>query len=466
MTEPTAPTPDRPDAGRKPSAEAFRWQAAFGRSTDPVFVLDRRRRLLYVNAAWEALTGIPSAEARLLVCRRLRPGDPDNPLQAVVKEALRPPHEVRQGATARMRRLLPGRRWWDVEFFPLRQQGEAAAVLILGRITAVAGVESAAAAPLPERLVALREQAARRYGPELLEGATPALRRLAEQVRLAQQTTAPVLLVGEPGVGKRTVARLIHYGGPSRERPLAVLDCARLPAGALADVLFGAGRTALGAIYLHEPSHLPRDLQLRVAELLRGGSEGAATPRFLAGCGADAAEEVRAGRLLDELYSSLAVLTLHLPPLRERTADLPLLANRLLERCNAEGEAHVKALAADAWDVVRDYAWPGNLRELYAVLSAARRHARGDRITAADLPASLRLLRRLEETPAAPPPAALPLDALLEEAERRLMELAIRRARGNKTRAADLLSIPRPRLWRRLKALGLIDSEAADGGEE
>jgi DNA-binding NtrC family response regulator len=188
-------------------------------------------------------------------------------------------------------------------------------------------------------------------------------------------------------------------------------------------------------------------------------------PRILAGCSADPAEEVYAGRLLDELYSSLAVLTLSLPPLRERTADLPALVDRLLERCNAEGGTSIKGLAADAWDIVRSYAWPGNLRELYAVLAAARRHARSERITAADLPASLRLIRRMEETPAPARPRPLPLDALLEEAERRLMELAIRRAGGNKKRAADLLSIPRPRIWRRLKALGLIE-EADESGEE
>jgi DNA-binding NtrC family response regulator len=188
-------------------------------------------------------------------------------------------------------------------------------------------------------------------------------------------------------------------------------------------------------------------------------------PRILAGCGADPVEEVRAGRLLNELYSSLAVLTLSLPPLRERMADMPSLVDRLLERCNAEGLAPVKSVAADAWEILRAHAWPGNLRELYAVLASARRHARSDRITAADLPASLRLQRRMEETPAAARARPLPLDALLEEAERRLMELAIRRASGNKKRAADLLSIPRPRIWRRLKALGMIEEETGEADE-
>ncbi len=245
------------------------------------------------------------------------------------------------------------------------------------------------------------------------------------------------------------------------------LGCARLPAAALADVLFG-DISGLGAIYLREPSYLPRDFQLRLCERMQARAEekdGLHAPRTFAGCSVNPLEEVRAGRLLDELHSSLAVLTLSLPSLRERAADMSSLAERMLERCDDEGGGRVKTIAADAWELLRAHSWPGNLREFYAVFAAARRHTRTDRITAADLPASLRLARRMEETPAATRARSLPLDALLEEAERRLMELAIRRAGGNKKRAADLLSIPRPRIWRRLKALGLIEGEAGETDE-
>ena len=387
MTEPSAPVPDptpaeaAAPAGRKPLAATFRWQAFFGRTADPVFVLDRRRRLLFVNAAWESLTGIAAGDAHRLVCRRPRPAGPGDPPHAVVEHALTPPPEVRQGTMMRVRRLPPGNdpagRWWDVDFLPLRTTGEKAAVFILGRITSGAVEAVSPAVPLPERLLALRERRTQHFGPELLSDTSPALRRLAEQVRLAVRTTAPVLLVGEPGVGKRTLARLIHYQSQQRERPFALLDCARLPSDAPADVLFG-GRPAFGAIYLHEPSRLPRDLQLRLCELVHTAEEedaGASFPRLLAGCGVDPAEEVRAGRMLDELYSALAVLTLYVPPLRERRADLPALVDRLLQRCNSEGGPPIHGLSADAWEVVRDYAWPGNLRELYAVLSSARRRA-------------------------------------------------------------------------------------------
>ncbi|HVS34852.1 MAG TPA: helix-turn-helix domain-containing protein, partial [Gemmataceae bacterium] len=164
----------------------------------------------------------------------------------------------------------------------------------------------------------------------------------------------------------------------------------------------------------------------------------------------------------DELYASLAVLTIAVLPLRERSDDMPALVDRLLERGNEEGDRPVHRLAPDAWDMFRAHAWPGNLRELYCVLSAARRRAGGERIAAADLPASLRLLRRLEETAGRRPEKPLPLDALLEQAERRLIEAALKRAGGKKHRAAEILSIWRARLIRRMKALGIGDAE----GEE
>jgi transcriptional regulator with PAS, ATPase and Fis domain len=474
MTEPTVPGPDSPDASgrgkagrRKPLAGTFHWQAFFRRSAEPVFVLDRRQRLLFVNEAWETLTGVPASEAHHLTCRRPRPAGPDDSPHAALEHALTPPPEARRGAMARVRRLQPGpaARWWDVEFLPLRPQGKKEGALIVGRVTPVAAEEGAVPGQMPERLMALRERATQRYGQELLAGESPAVRRLAEQVRLAARTTVPVLLVGEPGAGKETLARLIHYQGPDRERPFAALDCARLPAAALADVLFSPSRILLGVIYLREPGRLPRDLQLRLCGMLRGETEEApGAPRIIAGCEGDPQELVRDGRLLDELYASLAVLTLHVPPLRERTAELAALVDRLLDRCNEEGEPHVKRLAPDVWDMLREYSWPGNLRELYAVLSAARRHAGGERITAEDVPASLRLVRKLEETPGRRPERPLPLDALLEKAERRLIEMALRRAGGKKQRAAEILSIWRMRLTRRMKALGIVDPEAEGEG--
>jgi DNA-binding NtrC family response regulator len=168
-----------------------------------------------------------------------------------------------------------------------------------------------------------------------------------------------------------------------------------------------------------------------------------------------------------DLHAALGTVLIALPPLRARRGELPVLVERLLERAragdDAAGEspgstrrhATVLGLTPAAREVIERYPWPGNLRELYTVLTGARLRAHGERIDAADLPAYVRLAVRLEEIPGPAPERPLPLDHLLEQAERRLIALALRLARGNRSRAAELLSIWRPRLQRRMEALGL-----------
>jgi DNA-binding NtrC family response regulator len=165
-------------------------------------------------------------------------------------------------------------------------------------------------------------------------------------------------------------------------------------------------------------------------------------------------EAVREGRLLLELAGLLSPLTLDVPPLRQRLDDLPHLVERLLARL---GGGPV-TLTAAAFEVLRSHQWSGNLAELFAVLADSRPRATQGRIDAGDLPAALRLSDRLGRE--APRPAAQPpLPELLEQVERRLIEVALRRARGNKSKAADALGIYRSLLVRRMKALGLEDAE-------
>jgi transcriptional regulator with PAS, ATPase and Fis domain len=471
MTEPATPSGDaarHPSAPNNPPrpdlpAEAFRWQALFQRSSDPIFVLDSQRRLRFVNRAWEALTGLSAADVRLLSCRRRQPAAAGDGLLEVLAHALCPPPEVLKGELGRARRRLPGgdrhgRRVWDVEFFPVRNGDGVSA--ITGRVIPRTEELPPTGAPLPEKLIDLRARATRRYDFVMLDSVVPAVRRLAEQVRLATELSVPVLLTGEAGTGKETLARVIHYRGPRGELPLATVDCARLPAEAVAQVLFadhaGAGRP--GAIYVREPGYLPRDLQMRLCELMASG----AGPRVLAGCRAAPDEEIQSGRLLDELLAAFP-LVLELPSLRRRAADVPALIDKLLQRANEAGGNAVHGLTPAARELLLAQTWPGNVRELFAALSAARRHATGSLIDVADLPAGMR-----QRHAAGPPPAPerpLPLDALLEQTERRLIELALRRAKGHRGRAAEILGIWRARLLRRLEALGLGEPTGKDKDE-
>jgi DNA-binding NtrC family response regulator len=439
--------------------DSFRWQALFQRSREPLFLLSRQRRILFVNKAWEELTGLPAAQARGLVCKR-RKATEAYPLDALAN-ALSPPAEALAGSYNRSRRLVAGagqdRHWWQVEFFPL--QGHEALLGLLGKITLLAEESSVAATPLPEKVLALRDRIAQRYQFDQLTSELPAMQRLAEQVRLAGQTRAGVLIIGEPGTGKQFLARIIHHQGTNRERAYVALDCAGLPPTAISGVLFGAGglmrRSEIGTIYLRQPAALPRDLQAQLNEWL--AEPNAARPRIIGGLACDPAEEVKAGRLLDDLACALGTLQITVPALRHRLADLPVLVQGFLDGAPADSERRSSGLTPDAWEIIRGYSWPRNLRELSEVLAVAREQAKGNTIDAADLPMYLRQSAELDQVAGPSPERTLPLDQLLEQVERRLIVLALKMARGKKSQASKLLSIWRPRLLRRMKELGITD---------
>jgi transcriptional regulator with PAS, ATPase and Fis domain len=429
-------------------ADEFRWQALFQHSRDAVFVLSRRRRLLFVNRAWEALTGHPAATARGLTCARRLTGGP----LADLAQRLYPPAEVMEGRSARAVRPPPGADagppWWEIEYLPLTD--ESGVIAVIGKVSPACPSAVPAAPNVPAQWAAIRAQAAEHFRLDMIDAERQPT--LAAQVRLAAASRCPVYIVGKPGTGKHWLARAIHHASDRRHAPFATLDCADLPPAALRGVIQSA---TLGTVYLHEPAALPRELQAEVASRL--ADDGDAGPRIIAGSTAadDPKQPVFLGQMLPELYESLAVLVIPLPPLRARKDELPRLVDRMLKRVSAALGKQVEGLAADAWECVRAYGWPGNLRELYSTLLRAAARAANLEIMAADLPLAVRQTKVAAETP---PPAQMklpPLDTVLAEVERRMIRLALLQADGNQSKAAELLAVWRPRLIRRIKALGL-----------
>jgi transcriptional regulator with PAS, ATPase and Fis domain len=457
-SEPPAPRPSEQTEHPSAVAPEFRWQALFQRTGDALFVLNRQRRFLFVNRAWERTTGISAAEARGLVCPRRSPA-PQDPPDVVVRCLCCPPAEVLKGQSGRARRLAPGTtqqpEYWDLEFWPLHDGGGL--LCVLGRVTRSGQNDSSRAAPLPDKLIALRTATLERYGLERLTSTLPAMQRIVEQVRLAAASEAPVLLIGEAGSGKRWLAHAIHYQSAHREGPFLCLDCTRLPAPVLSRILFATEQVgSTGTIFLRDVPALAKDVQTRLLDwVVEPGT--AVRPRLLAGACSDPAAESKAGKLLEPLRFALSTIVISVPPLRDRPADLSRLVEDLLERANSGSQSGVTGLTAAAWDLLRAYSWPGNLAELYAVLRSACYQTPGEQIDVQHLPAALRLAVRLDETPAADPEKPVPLDQLLEQTERRLIVQALRKARGNRSRAAELLAIWRPRLLRRMEALGITE---------
>ncbi|MCI0377275.1 MAG: sigma 54-interacting transcriptional regulator [Gemmataceae bacterium] len=442
---------------------AFRWPAVFQKSTEPIFLLSRQRRILFVNRAWEALTGLPLAEVKGRTCRR-RPRSVLVEKAEIVSSALAPPPEALQGQPAQARRqlLLPDEppAWWQIAFFPLA--GVDRPLAILGKISVRTKPAAGKAQPLSEKMLALRQKIALAHRLDNLPAATPALERVVEQIRLAATNVHAVLIQGETGTGKRWVARAIHEHSDRREQFFATLDCERLPASAVAALLLhpaSAGCAALGTVYLRSLQSLPRELQDQLTNALAGRNEISALPRIIAGFDEPAESFVQngtpseprpsgIGTLSEKLYCRLATQVIGLPPLRERTEDFAWWVEKLLGQACQAMERTLAAVSSDAMECLRCHSWPGNLRELYEVLRNACARAKGESIELADLPFYLK------QTPP-PPEKPISLDAILEQVEKRLITLALQLAQDNKAKTADLLGIWRPRLLRRIETLGL-----------
>ncbi len=431
---------DPPRKGRPKGAGGFTWRSFFQHTTTPVFVLGKGRRLRYANPAWERLAGVALAESLGLVCSARRHSSP-------LAAALAPTPEALAGRPDAARRPAPPNRtgppWWDVSFVPLAAADGL--VGIVGSIRVIGEPVRAAARVIPAAVEALREKHAAGFTPELFPP------RLAAQLRLAGQATAPVWLVGEPGSGKATAARAIHHAGAARATMFVRVGCAELQPYQIESLFWGhgglAGTDRVGTVYLADPAALTRDVQQQLIDLFTDDRPG--TPRLVCGSPRPAAADVAAGRLLAEFHAQLSVLELTIPPLRERADELPLVASRLLDRLGAPPDIDPAAL-----EVLAAQPWPGNVRELADALRDAATAAGGAAVTREHLPREVRVRAGLEK-PASEAP--LTLGPALAALEVRYIRRALARAGGNATKAAGLLGLSRGAFLRRVEALGLAN---------
>ena len=289
----------------------------------------------------------------------------------------------------------------------------------------------------------------------------------------------PILIQGETGTGKGLLARLMHRAGPRASAPFVDLNCAAIPETLLEAELFGYERGAFtdarqskpglfhaahgGTLFLDEIGLLPRGLQAKLLSVVEQGSVrrlGAtrsepADVLIVAATNEPLLSAVREGRFREDLYHRLAVLTVELPPLRERRDDIGLLAGRLLAHVCAEYSLPAKSLAEDARIALRTYEWPGNVRELSNVIERAVLLSDTDTITADGLD----LLRRAGDEPHRGAPSA----PTLEDTYRQTLVDALERTAQNITRTAAMLGISRNTVRARMRLYGLRPAGARAG---
>ncbi len=299
--------------------------------------------------------------------------------------------------------------------------------------------------------------------------------RLIDQVASSRST---VLVQGESGTGKELVAQAIHRRSPRSDKPFVVVNSNSVPTELLEDNLFGHTRGAFtgavaakqgllevahgGTVFFDEISTVSPQIQTKLLRVLQereflplGAVESRTVDvRILAATNEDLKQLVDQGRFRDDLYYRLNVITIMLPPLRERIEDVPFLLEHFLERYNEENGKKVRRVAADVLERFFSYAWPGNVRELENVIERGVVLARGEEISLDLLPRDLLDRVTLPEVPALP--EGLTFYDAVTRYERQLIEAALRRAGGVQKQAAEILGLKPTTLNEKIKRLGIV----------
>ncbi len=323
--------------------------------------------------------------------------------------------------------------------------------------------------------VALRIQLDKRFGLKNIIGESPAMREIFEIVQQVAPSHASILIQGESGTGKELVAKAIHQLSIRARGPLITVHCGALPANLLESELFGHEKGAFtgaherrigrveqaqgGTLFLDEIGEIDATTQVKLLRVLGertfervgSGKTLQADVRIVSASNKNLEQAIKVGSFREDLFYRLRVIQINLPPLRERTGDIPLIARAFLKEFARENAKNIADFEPEAMDAILRYPWPGNVRELRAALEHGVVLCRRDRITLRDLPASLRSGSVSIPGSLAPVPRPISEASLtVHEAEKQLITRALQESAGNRTLAATQLGMSRRTLHRKL----------------
>ncbi len=327
---------------------------------------------------------------------------------------------------------------------------------------------------LSDRLAHLQKTLAQKYTLQSFVQNSPPMKAVVQKIARVAPASSTVLILGESGVGKELAAKAIQYNSPRRRRPFLAINCAAIPETLIESELFGHERGAFtgavgrakgkfeiadgGTLLLDEIGEMNLQTQVKLLRVLEerefmrvGGNRNIRVDvRVLAATNSDLQQRIDEGKFREDLYFRLKVITLAVPPLRDRSEDIPDLAAVFLDSLCRANDIPSKDLSPEALFALLNYAWPGNVRELKNLLESLVITVPGHRIGANDLPPPIR-----GEEPGEKVLPRIEAGMTLRQMEKDLIEKTLARTAGNRTRAARILQIGVRTLQRKIKEYGL-----------
>jgi len=346
---------------------------------------------------------------------------------------------------------------------------------------------AAQTAALMQEVESLRDEIGRRYSFDNIIGRSQRMQAVLKTVSMVAPLKTTVLITGESGTGKEVIAKAIHFNSPRANKPLVTINCAAIPDNLLESELFGHERGAFtdaytkklgqfehanrGTIFLDEVGEMNPATQAKILRVLEEGAfirVGGAHPitvdvRVIAATNRDLDVAIRDGRFRSDLYYRLNVVSIHLPPVRERRDDLPALIKHFLALKAKETGLPAKTFTNDALDLLMQYAWPGNVRELENVIERAMVLSHETTMAPEDLPQYITTSSNGKAHPAQRSVlrGEIHLAEAVDEFEEELIRAALVQAEYNQTRAAEILGTTRRILKYKMDKLGITVEEKA-----
>jgi two-component system response regulator AtoC len=328
----------------------------------------------------------------------------------------------------------------------------------------------------------LRKEVAREYSFENIVSKNEKMREIFDVIKKVSHYKSTVLITGESGTGKELVARALHYNSDRSQNPFIAVNCGAIPENLLESELFGHAKGAFtdairtkkglfeeadgGTLFLDEIGELPGQLQVKLLRVLQEGEIrriGESKPiqidvRIVAATVKDLQKEVNEGRFREDLFYRLNVLPLHIPPLRERREDIPLLVHHFIRKYNQAMNKNVKDLDHRAMETLMGYKWYGNVRELENTIERAIVLSEKNNIESDSLPAEIQGYKQGSQADTLPD-EEYSIKKASKSLETNLIKKALKKMKGNHTHAARLLEISHRALLYKIKEYGIVENE-------